>query len=142
MAITFHNEDVKFVLKDKTQIKSWAKQIIEKEGRGVGEINYVFCSDEYLLEINQTYLQHDTYTDIITFDYSEGNKKLSGDIFISIDRIKENAEIFKVSFQEEFLRVFIHGILHLLGYKDKTKTQEAEMRSKENECLQVFFGMK
>lgn len=109
----------------------------EKEKHRLGDINYIFCSDEELLEINIRHLNHSTYTDIITFDYTEGNK-ISSDIFISIDRVEENAKKFKVSFEEELHRVMIHGILHLCGYKDKSKADAELMRKKENAALKMF----
>lgn len=135
--IHFHTEDISFVLKNKTRLKKWIVETIEKKGRETGDINFIFCSDAYLLTINKQYLQHDTYTDIITFDYSKESKVLpiSGDIFISIDRIKENAKTFSKTTEEELQRVIIHGILHLLGYKDKTKAAKEEMTKEENNCL-------
>ena len=103
----------------------------------MGNINYIFCDDEYLHKINVKYLQHDTLTDIITFDYTEG-KVLHSDIYISVERIKENAEVFKVPFQKEFLRVLAHGLLHLCGYKDKRPKDSVIMRSKEEEKMLLF----
>lgn len=130
-----------FKLRKRKNLKKWITAIIYKEGkRKVGNINYIFCDDEYLLDINQKHLQHDTYTDIITFDYSEG-MVVSADIFISIDRVKENAMIFNVSFEDEFLRVLSHGVLHLCGYNDGTEGEKAEMRTKENECIEIFKVM-
>ncbi len=105
--------------------------------RETGEINYIFCDDSYLLKMNQDYLNHNTYTDIISFDYSEG-KHLAGDIFISIDRIEENAKKFKIPFEKELQRVLIHGILHFAGFKDKTTTEKEEMRKQENLFLKIF----
>jgi len=132
--ITFQNQSIAFKLKEKTKLKSWIKLITEKEKHTLGDINYIFCSDEELLEINLKHLDHNTYTDIITFDYTEG-KKISSDIFISIDRVTENAGKFKVSFEDELHRVMIHGILHLCGYKDKGKADAELMRKKENASL-------
>ena len=132
--ITFQNQSIAFKLKEKTKLKSWIRSITEKEKHTLGDINYIFCSDEELLEINLKHLDHNTYTDIITFDYTEG-KKISSDIFISIDRVTENANKFKVSFEEELHRVMIHGILHLCGYKDKSKADAELMRKKENASL-------
>lgn len=132
--ITFQNQSIAFKLKEKTKLKSWIKLITEKEKHTLGDINYIFCSDEELLEINLKHLDHNTYTDIITFDYTEG-KKISSDIFISIDRVTENAGKFKVSFEDELHRVMIHGILHLCGYKDKSKADAELMRKKENASL-------
>ncbi len=138
--ISFNTEDVKFALKNKTKLKQWITSTIEKKKRKAGEIAFVFCSDTYLLNINKQYLQHDTYTDIITFDYSKGNKlqPISGDIFISVDRVKENALKFSKSFEEELHRVIIHGTLHLLGYTDKTKIAKSEMTKQEDVCLRLL----
>ena len=135
--ITFNNIDVKFQLKDKKQVKAWVAHTINKHKRKAGEIAFVFCSDEYLLKINQEYLKHDTYTDIITFDYSKGSKLLpiSGEILISIDRIKENALKFSNTQEQETQRIIIHGVLHLLGYSDKTKGKKLEMSLEEDVCL-------
>lgn len=121
-------------LKNRTILKQWIKLVIENNNKKVGEIAYIFCSDEQLLEINKEFLNHDYYTDIITFDYSETDI-VSGDLFISIDRIKDNAKTLDVSYQEELHRVIIHGILHLLGFKDKTDEESQNMRLLENECL-------
>ena len=133
----FKNENLKFTLRNKTILKKWISATINKEKRKEGDITFIFCSDEYLLLINKQYLQHDTYTDIITFDYSEGDsaQPISGDIFISIERVKENAEKFSTTFENELHRVIIHGVLHLLGYKDKTKVAKAQMTSKEDYYL-------
>ncbi|MDR3273687.1 MAG: rRNA maturation RNase YbeY [Flavobacteriaceae bacterium] len=127
----------KFNLKEKLRRKKWLKSTVENEKTKLGEINYIFCSDEQLLEINKQYLQHDFYTDIITFDYRE-NDLISGDIFISTDRVKENAEINQVDFEEEMNRVLVHGILHIIGYKDKTDEDSKLMRKKENYYLSNF----
>ncbi len=124
-------------LKKRTILKQWIKTIVENNKKEVGEISYIFCSDEQLLEINKEFLNHDYYTDIITFDYSEGDI-VSGDLFISIERIKDNAKILKNSYQEELHRVIIHGILHLLGYKDKTELESENMRKLEDECLSIL----
>ncbi len=121
-------------LKNRTILKNWIKYTIEKNNKQIGEISYIFCSDEQLLEINKEFLNHDYYTDIITFDYSESDI-ISGDLFISIDRIKDNAKTLGLSYQEELHRVIIHGILHLLGFKDKTDEESQNMRLLENECL-------
>lgn len=135
--ISFQNQSISFKLKEKTRLKAWIKTVTEKEKHRLGDINYIFCSDDELLEINIQHLNHTTYTDIITFDYTEGNK-ISSDIFISIDRVEENAKKFKVSFEEELHRVMIHGILHLCGYKDKSKADAELMRKKENASLKLF----
>ena len=113
------------------------KSVIEEKDFELGEINYIFCNDEYLHKINVEFLQHDTYTDIISFDYTLG-KNISGDIYVSIERVKENAQKFNVTFDNELHRVIIHGILHYLGYKDKTEEQKKEMRNKENQCLIIL----
>ena len=111
--------------------------MISTEGKKTGEISFIFCDDDYLLDINQRYLDHDTYTDIISFDASVGNI-LNGDIFISTQRVAENAGLYEVQFQEELKRVIIHGVLHLCGYKDKTPAEEQEMRQKEEEKMKMF----
>ena len=136
--INFHVEDIDFKLQQKLRIKSWLKSIIEAEGFKTGDINYIFCSDNYLLKINIEYLAHDYLTDIITFDNSEVEELIEGDIFVSIDRVKDNAQGFEVSFEYELKRVLAHGILHLCGYLDKTDEDEKLMRSKENHYLQLF----
>ncbi|MCC6181666.1 MAG: rRNA maturation RNase YbeY [Bacteroidia bacterium] len=135
--ITFSNLSLNFNLKNKTKIKQWIKSITEKEKHVLGNINYIFCSDDELLEINIKHLHHHTYTDIITFDYTQ-SKTINSDIFISIERVEENANKFKVTFQEELYRVMIHGILHLCGYKDKTKLESETMRKKENWALKFI----
>ena len=119
------------------EINSWLLSVIASEDKNLGEINYIFCDDAYLLSINQQYLDHDTYTDIISFDTSEGND-LSGDIFISVERIQENAQQFNVSVDDELKRVLVHGILHFCGYKDKTDDEAKLMREKEDEKLKMF----
>lgn len=131
LSISFHSEDVDFQLENEQQILDWIKNTIQQEAKSATEISYIFCTDEYLYQMNLEYLNHDTYTDIITFDYTE-KSVVSGDIFISIDRVKENAIKFKTTFKNELSRVIIHGVLHLLGYKDKTPEQKQVMRSKED----------
>jgi len=121
------------------QHKQWLKSVIRKEGLVPGDISYLFCDDAYLLEQNIAFLHHDTFTDIITFDKRVG-EIVSGDIMISLERVAENAQKFSVSFEEEFLRVMVHGTLHLCGYKDKTDEEAAEMRRMENESLLMFHG--
>lgn len=133
--INFFTEDVAFSLKNKIKIKNWIKSTITAEGYSLQELNYIFCSDEYLLQINQQYLDHDTYTDIITFDNSEEHKVIAGDIFISIDRIRENAIQFKSGEENELHRVIIHGALHLLGYQDKKPESKKLMTQKEDHYL-------
>jgi len=119
------------------KISDWLENLITSENKKLGEINYIFCDDEYLLKVNQDYLQHDYYTDIITFDYVKG-KTISGDIFISLPRISDNASLLSKDFNEEFRRVLAHGVLHLCGYKDKSEEEEKEMRSKEDFYLNLF----
>lgn len=135
--INFYNEDIKFTLKNKSVLKQWVVSTIEKKKRKAGEITFIFCSDEHLLKMNKQYLKHDTYTDIITFDYST-TEVISGDIFISTERVKENSAKFSKSFEDELHRVIIHGTLHLLGYKDKTKIAKAEMTKQEDVCLKAL----
>jgi probable rRNA maturation factor len=135
--ISFHNQSISFKLKEKTKLKQWIKTITEKEKHQLGTINYIFCTDDELLEINIKHLNHKTLTDIITFDYTEG-KKINSDIFISVERVGENAKKFNVTFDDELHRVMIHGILHLCGYKDKTKADADLMRKKENTSLKLF----
>ena len=131
-AIHFFTEEISFTLKNKTIIRNWLRETISAEGYVLEELNFIFCSDEYLLGINQQYLDHDTYTDVITFDNSEALKTIVGDIFISIDRIKENAKEFKHDFMNELCRVMVHGTLHLLGYPDKGKVAKKIMTEKED----------
>ena len=136
-AIQFFSEDISFTLSKPRRTSNWIKRIAQKERREVVAVSYIFCSDAYLLQLNQQYLNHNTLTDIITFDYSEGAKQLEGEIYISIDRVNENAEKFKVSFQDELDRVMIHGVLHLIGYKDKKPADKALMRKKEEASLSL-----
>ena len=119
------------------QNKKWLNQVISNEDKEEGDITYIFCDDDYLLEKNIRFLNHNTLTDVITFDYCEGNS-VSGDIFISIERVKENSEVFKVDFLTELNRVMVHGLLHLLGYKDKTERESNLMRKKENYYLTEY----
>ena len=133
--ITFLTEDIIFGLKEKLKHKAWLKNVAKAEGFKIGALNYIFCSDAYLLDINQKYLSHNTLTDIVTFDHSEDPQMIEGDIFISIERVRENALKFD-SEASELKRVMVHGLLHLIGYKDKDKAQKALMRNKENEHLE------
>lgn len=137
--ITFFEEEISYKLKQKTQVRQWIKNTIEAEGFVFDELTFIFCSDAYLLKINQQYLDHDTYTDIITFDNSTEEHEITGDIFISIERIRENAEKFGQSVVDELHRVIIHGVLHLLGYKDKTPNDNKNMTQKEDEYLSKRF---
>jgi rRNA maturation RNase YbeY len=131
------NYECDFVLDNESAFADWLAEVIKSEIKNEGEINYIFCDDDYLLEINKQYLDHDTLTDIISFDYSVGNE-LHGDIFISIERVKDNAADFNVSFEDELKRVMVHGVLHYCGYKDKSETDERLMREKEEEKMKMF----
>jgi probable rRNA maturation factor len=137
LAIHFFTEDISFALDKEDKTISWIEQILQIEGFQAGNINYIFCSDNHLLKMNQQYLSHDTLTDIITFDHSEQTEKVEADIFISIDRVKENALSLKKVFADELHRVIIHGLLHLFGLKDKTEVEKQEMREKEDACLSL-----
>jgi rRNA maturation RNase YbeY len=137
MAINFFNGDFPLKLKNKNQLKNWIKNTITTENKKLNTINFIFCTDQYLLEINLGYLKHDTYTDIITFQYHTSEEPIIGDIFISIPRVTENAKIFNQSFEDELHRNLIHGTLHLLGYTDKSKTDKALMTSKEDYYLSL-----
>ena len=134
--ITF-NSETSFTLKNQKRLVKWISDVISSEGFQVGEINYIFCNDSYLNKINQEFLNHDTFTDIISFDYTLG-KEVGGDIFISIERVLENAEKFNEVFENELYRVMIHGILHFMGYKDKTKKEKTLMRTKEDEKIFIL----
>lgn len=129
-----YNYETDFLLDNEGLISDWIERVILNADKKVGEINYIFCNDEYLYKINVEFLQHDNFTDIISFDYTMGNI-INGDLYISIDRVKENSVIFDVKFIEELNRVMIHGILHYLGWQDKTEQEKSVMRNKENECL-------
>ena len=131
------NYETDFELENEAQYEDWISRIIESEGFDEGEINYIFCDDDYLHKINVEYLDHDTLTDIISFDYTVGNL-IQGDIFVSVERVQDNANDFNVSFEEELKRVLSHGVLHYCGYKDKSPEDEALMRSKEEEKMQMF----
>ena len=133
MAIHFHNEDVTTSF-NKTAVSEWLNNCIQDLDYKTGEISIIFCSDNYLLNINKKYLNHDYFTDIITFNYNENNT-IIGDLFISVDRVKENAKELKIDFNNELFRVIIHGVLHLCGYNDKTQDQQKEIRTKEDEYL-------
>ena len=131
------NYETDFKLSDEKIIQDWIANCIQKEGFELGEINYIFCDDAYLHKLNVEFLQHDTLTDIISFDYTMG-KLIGGDIYISVERVEENAKDFKVSFLEELHRVIIHGVLHYLGFKDKTEEEKEIMRAKENDSLLIL----
>lgn len=132
-------EGLKFTFKQKESVIKWINAIIKKEGKKCGELLYFFCSDKYLLTINRNFLKHDTYTDIITFDYS-APAGISGEIYISVERVKENAAKFNEAFDRELRRTIIHGVLHLCGYKDKTAAAKKQMRAKEDEALKLFIS--
>lgn len=136
-SINFFSEEISFSLDHPRKTSSWIKSMIKKEKRQLKEINYIFCTDSFLLNLNQGFLNHNTLTDIITFDNSENKAVLEGEIYISIDRVKENASKFKSKFKDELDRVIIHGVLHLLGYKDKKASDKGQMRKKEEACLSL-----
>lgn len=131
------NYETDFELDNEAVVEQWLSRVIESENKKEGEINYIFCDDDYLHKINMEYLQHDTLTDIISFDYCVGSE-INGDVFVSIERVKENALDFKVAFDEELKRVLVHGILHYCGYKDKSDDDEILMRAKEDEKILLF----
>lgn len=135
-SIQFFSEKIRFKLSSPKKTVSWIKSVIKKEQVVLTAVNYIFCSDEHLREINIQYLKHKTYTDIVTFNYGIDNQ-IEGDIFISIERVKENAEKFNTDFDTELHRVIIHGILHLIGYNDKSKSEKALMREKEDSYLSL-----
>ncbi len=135
-SISFHAEDTSFSLENENDVIKWIRNTIVKEGKKSGEITYIFCSDNYLHKINLDFLNHDTLTDIITFNYCEDDV-INADIFISIDRVRENANDYEVSFITELNRVMIHGVLHLLGYNDKTEAEQSQMRAKEDFYLSL-----
>lgn len=137
MPISYQTDGVKMPAIIKKDITAWIKAVAESYGKKVGEIAYIFCSDEKILEVNRTYLQHDYYTDIITFDYTEGNK-IAGDLFISLDTVSTNAEQFNSAYNEELHRVIIHGILHLCGIDDKGPGEREKMEAAENKALQLL----
>ena len=135
--ISFFQEDISIELPDESLVINWVKHIIKDEGKQLAELNFIFCSDSYLHGINLSYLNHDTLTDILTLDNSEIENEIEGDIFVSIDRIRENAQLFKRPEDEEIHRVIIHGVLHLIGFVDKTDIEQEQMRKKEEACLSL-----
>ncbi len=135
--IYFINNDITFTLRNKKQLREWIGYAVHEEKKYTGTLTYIFCTDEYLLSINEKYLKSTYLTDIITFDYTE-DKIISGDMLISINRVKENAKTFKTTFQQELMRVMIHGILHLCGYKDKTQKEKELMKEKEDYYLNKY----
>jgi len=134
MEIGFFSEDTDFLPADQEKLSQWIIKVIESEEKTPGAVSFIFCSDEYLLRMNVEHLQHDYYTDIITFDYCEGTV-ISGDLFISVDRVRENASELRIPFEDELHRVMVHGVLHLLGYGDKTEAEQLTIRQKEDACL-------
>lgn len=136
--INFHYEDIDFSIKESNLFHEWLTQIISVNKVELEVINYIFCSDDYLLNINRTYLNHDYYTDIISFPYREAPEPIQGDVFISIDRVRENANINQVNFENELLRVMAHGLLHFIGYTDKSEEEQAIMRKKEDEMMALY----
>ncbi|MFB9863010.1 rRNA maturation RNase YbeY [Rufibacter immobilis] len=138
LPIEFFTEEVDFEVKNEEKVKEWLSEIISKYSFELESLNYIFCSDEYLHQMNVEYLEHDTLTDVITFDNSDFEGVIEGDVFISIDRIVDNAATFNITPEEELHRVMAHGLLHLLGFDDKSPEKQTIMRSKENECLELF----
>lgn len=134
--ITFNSETT-FNLQNEAKTTTWIERVVVSEGFAIGEINYIFCDDAYLNHINKEFLKHDSFTDIISFDYSLG-KQISGDIYISIERVLDNAEKYNVTFENELRRVMIHGVLHYMGYKDKTTEEKKVMRLKENTSIYLL----
>lgn len=137
MSISFNTEGVHFPPIDKKKTGNWIKAVAKAHGKNTREVNYLFCGDDKIIEINRRFLKHDYYTDIITFDYSEGDS-IAGDIFISIDTVRSNSQMYRVSFEEELHRVIIHGILHLCGMKDNSDADIKEMRDAENRALDLL----
>jgi probable rRNA maturation factor len=136
--LNFFSENIDFDLSRPVKTKKWLKSTSKSEGYEIADLNYIFCDDDYLLEINKQYLDHDYFTDIITFDNSEEDNVLEGDIYISVDRVKENAATFDADFETEMRRVLIHGLLHLMGYQDSDEKLKNEMRAKEDQYLLLF----
>ncbi len=136
-SIHFFSEDIDFPNIHKKEVKDWIIRLIQSKKKEAGKLNFIFVSDDKILEVNKQYLNHDYYTDVITFDYCEG-KTISGDIFISLDTVKSNASLYKQDFSKELHRVIIHGVLHLIGYQDKTDAEAKEMRTQENLALELY----
>ncbi len=136
--VQFHYLDQEFSLRDRSRLKQFIESIFKREKKKLGSLSYIFCSDKYLLEINRQYLKHDFFTDIISFDLSTSSETI-GEIYISIDRVRDNASSYGTSFTEELHRVIFHGSLHLCGYKDKSKPDQALMRKKEDQALRLYF---
>jgi rRNA maturation RNase YbeY len=138
--VHFFSHDIHPNLKNKTNLKRFIELICKKERRVLDSINYIFCSDKAILEINKKYLHHDFYTDVITFNLSQNNRTISAEVYISIERVKENAVLLQTTFKEELHRVIFHGALHLCGFKDKSKAQKQKMRNRENHYLSKYFS--
>jgi len=136
--VAFFNEDIDFKFQDKNHFKIWLKKVASIEGYILKSLNYIFCSDEYLNKINVDYLHHDTFTDIITFDNSEDEGTIEGDIFVSIERVKENSQTLNTVFNEELKRVIVHGLLHLCGHNDLSQVEKDKMRQIESEYISIF----
>lgn len=139
MAVQFFFSEAPISLPERTRLKRFIEEVFIREAKVLQTLTYIFCSDEYLLDINRRFLQHDYYTDIITFDLSENTQAVSGEIYISVDRVKENAKNHQQKVQHELHRVIFHGALHLCGYKDKMRSEVLQMRQKEEECLALYF---
>lgn len=137
--VQFHFLNSQFSLRERSRLKKFILQLFKRERQAVESLNYIFCDDAYLIELNRSYLNHDTYTDIITFQLSSKNEPVVADVYISIERVKENSKLFHTSFKNELHRVLFHGVLHVCGYQDKTNKQTAEMRSKEEFYLERYF---
>ena len=137
----FYEDNVVFSL-EKKEVRVWLKKVVKKEEKKLGCLNFIFCSDKHLLEINKKYLKHTALTDVITFDFSESKKTIEGDVYISTDRVKENAQKYSVSFKKELLRTLVHGVLHLIGYKDKKEKEKKIMFLKEQNFLRMFSSDK
>ena len=137
--IRFYSEETGFKLKNKQKIRTWLKGIVYEEKQVPCDLSYIFCTDAYLLELNKKFLDHDTYTDILTFSNTDDTSRISGDIFISIDRVRENTTKYHQPFDRELTRVMVHGVLHLLGYKDKTQKEKKLMTEKEDISLEKLF---
>lgn len=137
--IEFHNVDINCRVSDKTKLRSWIKNVISYEGKKLKSISIILCSDEYLLQMNKSYLNHNYYTDVLTFDLSENQNEIAGDIFISNDRIIENARKYKVSTQDELKRIILHGVLHLIGYIDSSREEKGKMKEKEDHYLARYY---
>jgi probable rRNA maturation factor len=137
--IQFYFLDRKPALRERTRLKIFIERLFKQEKKNLGNLSYIFCSDEHLIGINKDFLKHDFYTDVITFDLSSSKSEIEGEVYLSVDRIKDNAKQLGVSFTEELHRVIFHGALHLCGYKDKNKADQTQMRSAENKYLQRYF---